>query len=179
MPCDPQAFAQFFSAFKTFYMQCRPGVRALRAPPPASQYYIPDTLPSNQERPSTSASGSGSAPPIITSVTRPLTRSQSSCSLMSKLGPSGGTAPPKGPSGNNPQQAIDVPSIFQESPPLPATTDGNSASSSNDDQQRHQDVPAVAAQSTVTGEEQGGKRKAKKKHTSKKSKKSKTSDSED
>lgn len=93
MQCDSQASAQFFSAFKTFYMQCRPGVKAHPAPPPASQDYIPDTLTSNQERPSTSASGSGSAPPVITSVTCPLTRSQSSCSLRSKLGPSGGRAP--------------------------------------------------------------------------------------
>ncbi|CAI5799328.1 Hypothetical predicted protein [Podarcis lilfordi] len=160
-------------------MRCRPGVRALPAPPPASQDYIPDTLPSNQEHPSTSASGPGTAPPATTSGSRPLTRSQSSRSLRSKSGSSGSRAPHKGPTSTNTQQAIDVPSIFQDPPPQPTTAVGDSGSSSNEEHQGHQDVPSAAAPTTTTSEEQGGKRKSKKKHTLKKSKKSRTSNSED
>ncbi|CAI5799432.1 XP_028572535.1uncharacterized protein LOC114590431 [Podarcis lilfordi] len=98
---------------------------------------------------------------------------------VSKSASSGVRTLHNGLNNTNNQQAIDVPSIFQDPPPQPTTAVGDSRSSSDGEHQGHQDVPSAAAPTTTTGEEQGGKRKSKKKHTSKKSKKSRTSDSED
>ncbi|CAI5799319.1 Hypothetical predicted protein [Podarcis lilfordi] len=179
MPCNPEAFAQFFAAFETFYRQCRPGARALPVPPPASQDYIPDTLPSNLEPPSTCASGPGIAPPGPASASRPITSSQSSRSLGSKSGSSGGRAPPGRSSNTNSHQDIGVPSFFQEQPEQPTTVEGESGSSYKEEQQGSQDTSLAAAQTAPDTEQQGGKRKSKRKHTTKKGKKSRKSYSQD
>nr|XP_028572535.1 uncharacterized protein LOC114590431 [Podarcis muralis] len=179
MPCNPQAFAEFFAAFETFYRQCRPGAIPLPAPPPASQGYIPGTLPSNQEQPSTSASGSGIAPPEPAAGSPRITRSQSARSLWSNSGSSGGRAPPERSSNTNSHQDIGVPSFFQEAAQQLTSVEGDSVSSYKEEQQGLHDDPPAAAQTVADAEQQGGKRKSKKKHTSKKGKKSRKSDSED
>lgn len=179
MPCNPQAFAEFFAAFETFYRQCRPGAIPLPAPPPASQGYIPGTLPSNQEQPSTSASGSGIAPPGPAAGSPRITRSQSARSLWSNSGSSGGRAPPERSSNTNSHQDIGVPSFFQEAAQQLTSVEGDSVSSYKEEQQGLHDDPPAAAQTVADAEQQGGKRKSKKKHTSKKGKKSRKLDSED
>ncbi|CAI5765189.1 Hypothetical predicted protein [Podarcis lilfordi] len=178
MPCNPQAFAQFFAAFETFYRQCRPGAIPLPAPLPASQDYIPDTIPSNQERPSTSASRPGIAPPGPAAVSPHRTRSQSALSLGSNSDSSGGRAPSGGANNTNSHQDIGMPSLFQDSSQQLTTVEGDSGSSDKEEQQGHQDTPATV-QMVADAVQQGGKRKSKRKHTAKKGKKSRKSDSED
>ncbi|CAI5771623.1 Hypothetical predicted protein [Podarcis lilfordi] len=166
MPCDPQAFAQFFTAFKTFYRQCRPRVLALPAPEP-SQDVIPDTFSGSQEHPGTPASTSGGVLPDNPAPGRPPTRSQSVTSKKPSLGASKskapakgtskGNAPAKGASSNSLSQDVSIPRIFQEQPTQHSSTEEGSSSGSEAEQLAPQIAPAAANTNQASSEAQGGK----------------------
>ncbi|CAI5795110.1 Hypothetical predicted protein [Podarcis lilfordi] len=183
MPCNPQAFAQFFTAFEAFYRQCKPAGQVPVAPAALTQECIPDTPPSDLDRPGTSAASAAALRASKDSTDQPNTRKQSSSSGKSKGGQKGAK---KGKASNqgsiattNPQKDPGLPSAFQNPPLQVAPAEGASGSSSDEEAQDQQDAqaPIVPAQPTLDG--QSGKRKEKRKHTSKKSKKSKRSESED
>ncbi|CAI5771626.1 finger 703-like [Podarcis lilfordi] len=186
MPCDPQAFAQFFMAFETFYRQCRPGALALPAPEP-SQVVIPDTPPSNQGQQGTAAAVSAQSE--TTTVGRPNTHAQSAISKQAiqgagkgkapAKGPGKGKAPAKGASNNSISQVVGIPSAFQEQRPQHSSTEDSVGSGSEEEQTEPQMAQPPASVIPSSSEVQGGKRKSKKKHTSAKKKRSKQSETED
>ncbi|XP_077778976.1 uncharacterized protein LOC144326298 [Podarcis muralis] len=189
MPCDPQAFAQFFMAFETFYKQCRSrGALALPAPEP-SQDVIPDTPPNNQGQQGAGANLGGGTHPGPSQPSRPNTRAQTAIARKASTstgkgkaqakGTSKGKAPSKRTSGSNPSQAADIPSAFQEPQPQHSSTEDSACSGSEGEQPDPPSAQPVASGSAPSGEAQGGKRKAKKKHTSTKRKRNKQSETED
>ncbi|XP_077781388.1 uncharacterized protein LOC144327059 [Podarcis muralis] len=182
-PCNPQALAQLFSALQSFYAQCRapitPSLNIVEVP----QDCIPDTPPSQQgqDGPSTSA-----ANVVEQAPNRPRTRLQAARTQKSKSGPLKGKAPAKKPrssaqkarpavaSTSAPRlEVIDVPSVFQDNPRQPSTSEESSSEEELPPQQ------VAAASDPAPDAPRGRKRKAKKKHRSKKSKKRDTSDSEE
>ncbi|XP_077779114.1 uncharacterized protein LOC144326434 [Podarcis muralis] len=188
MPCDPQAFAQFFRAFETFYRQCRPGALALPAPEP-SQEVIPDTPPNNQGQQGTPAAAGGSAQSETANVGRPNTRAQAAITKKanqsagkgkaSAKGPGKGKAIAKGTSSNAFSQVVHIPSVFQEQQPQHSSTEDSAGSGLEEEHTEPQIAQPVASVNTANVEVQRGKRKSKKKHTSAKKKRSKQSKTED
>lgn len=83
------------------------------------------------------------------------------------------------PNRSSSQQDVDVPSIFQELPLQPTSTEGGSGASSEEEVQGHQETSTATDLVPVNSEEHGGKRKAKKKHVAKKRKRSKHSNTKD
>ncbi|CAI7934899.1 Hypothetical predicted protein [Podarcis lilfordi] len=94
LPCDPQAFAQFFQAFETFYRQCRPG--ALVLPPEPSQDVIPDTPPNIQGQVLPGPSGANTRSETSNS-SRPNTRAQAAISKKATHNSGKGRPLAKGP----------------------------------------------------------------------------------
>ncbi|CAI5799442.1 finger 703-like [Podarcis lilfordi] len=188
MPCDPQAFAQFFRAFETFYRQCRPGALATPAPDP-SQDVIPDTPPSNQGQLGMPGPAGASAHTETTNMSRPNTRAQAAITRRANQstgkgktpakGPGKGKATAKGSSTNAFSQAVGIPSVFQEQQPQQSSTEDSEGSSLEEERREPQVVQPVAEVNAAIVEVQGGKRKSKKKHTSAKKKRSKQSETED
>ncbi|CAI5785290.1 finger 703-like [Podarcis lilfordi] len=188
MPCDPQAFAQFFRAFETFYRQCRPGALGHPAPEP-SQEVIPDTPLNNQGLQGIPAAAGGSAQPGSSNASRPNTRAQAAINRRTNQGAGIGKASAKGSgkgksmakgSSNNAfSQAVDIPSVFQEQQPQHSSTEDSAGSGLDDEHRDPQMAQPVASVSPANIEAQGGKRKSKKKHTSSKKKRSKQSETED
>ncbi|CAI5776639.1 finger 703-like [Podarcis lilfordi] len=154
MPCDPQAFAQFFRAFETFYRQCRPGTLGHPAPEP-SQEVIPDTPPNNQGRQGTAAAVGGGAQSENSSAGRPNTRAQAAMTRRANQAVGVGAA---APSQLNRGQCR-----FR----LGRGAQGASSCSASNQRDRSQHRGA------------GWKRKSKKKHTSAKKKRSRQSETED
>ncbi|CAI5799409.1 Hypothetical predicted protein [Podarcis lilfordi] len=143
MPCNPQAFAQFFTAFEAFYRQCKPAGQVAVAQVVLTQDCIPDTPPSDLDRPSTSAANAAALRASNDSTDRPNTRSQSSSSGKSKGGQKGGKkgkASTQGSNTTNPQKDVGLPSVFQNPPPQAAPAEGASGSSSDEVAQGQQDV---------------------------------------
>ncbi|CAI5799268.1 Hypothetical predicted protein [Podarcis lilfordi] len=187
MPSDPQAFAQFFRAFETFYRQCRPGNLAPLVPNP-SQDVIPDTPPSNQGQLGIPGPAGASAQAETSGTGRPNTRAQAASSRKANQGTGKGKAPSKvpgkgkvtskGASSNTFSQAVDIPSVFQERQPQHNSTEDSENSGGEEERREHQVAQPVAEANPTIVEVQGGKRKCKKKHTSAK-KRSRQSETED
>ncbi|CAI5762054.1 finger 703-like [Podarcis lilfordi] len=187
LPCDPQAFAQFFQAFETFYRQCRPG--ALVLPPEPSQDVIPDTLPNMQGQQVLPGPSGANARSETSNSGRPNTRAQAAISKKathnagkgkpSAKGPGKGKASSKALGRQAPAHAIDIPSVFQEQQSHQSSTE-DSEGSSLEEEQREPQVPQPGADgNAASAEKQGGKRKSKKKHTAAKKRRSKQSETED
>nr|XP_028606833.1 zinc finger protein 703-like [Podarcis muralis] len=186
MPCDPQAFAQFFMAFETFYKKCKPGPLALPAPEP-SQDVIPDTLPSNQGQLGTSSAIAAGPQSDTTAGGRPNTRARSALAKKAAQGAGKGKAPAKGSGkakahekGSNSSttsRAIGTPSVFQDQQATHSSTEDSAGSCLEEEREDPQSPQTTASASN--SETQGGKRKAKKKHISAKKKRCKHSETEE
>ncbi|CAI5799351.1 finger 703-like [Podarcis lilfordi] len=188
MPCDPQAFAQFFRAFETFYRQCRPGALGTTAPEP-SQDVIPDTPPNCQGQQVIPAAAGGSTQSENANAGRPNTRAQAAITRRASQNTGKGKAPAKasgkgkaiskGAGSNSFSQVVDIPSVFQEQQPQHSSTEDSAGSGLEEEHREAQTTQPVTSANSATAEVQGGKQKSKKKHTSSKKKRSKQSETDD
>ncbi|CAI5784056.1 finger 703-like [Podarcis lilfordi] len=188
IPCDPQAFAQFFHAFETFYRQCRPGAFAPPAPD-HSQDVIPDTPPSNQGQLVRPELPGGSAHTEAINTSRPNTRAQTAITRRANQSTGKGKTPAKGPGKGKAtakgsttcvaSQAVAIPSVFQDRQSRQSSTEDSEGSGIEEERREPQVTHPVADGNAAIAEVQGGKRKCKKKHTSTKKKRSRQSETED